>query len=501
MIFPLLSAIVIITTLYLLKDWIRRFILAHRLPGPKGQVFMSEFQNNPALFFNNVRKWSKTYGPIYRLNFSYIYFTVNISGPEQLEKILLQTKNNKKGQTYKFVTRWLGDGLLTSNGTKWQKRRKILTPAFHFKMLEQFLNTFHAETKKLVNILEKETQQPWTNILPIISKMALLSITDTAMGISLNEEESNADQKYIATISQHRDVLFKRFTRPWLYRNFIYYTFTSLGRLEKKLISDLQSFTDNIIKERKKTFKRFEVDDETSWISSAFRKSKFVFLDILLNANIYQQSIDDQGIRDEVNTFTFEGHDTTSVGMCLTLMLLANHKDYQNRIYHEIIDVIGDNSEPDINQINKLKLMERFIKESLRLYPVLPFMSRKLEEDITIDGYRLPKGILINIHLFDVHRNEKYWPDPEKFDPDRFLPENCVNRHPLAYIPFSAGIRNCIGQKYAMLEIKAVLCGILRHFILEPVDKPETIQFVPDLLLRPHDKMLRVKFINRHINN
>uniref|UniRef100_A0A6P7H5Q4 Cytochrome P450 4C1-like n=1 Tax=Diabrotica virgifera virgifera TaxID=50390 RepID=A0A6P7H5Q4_DIAVI len=386
------------------------------------------------------------YGPIYRLRFSYIYFTVNISGPEQLEQILLQTKNNKKGQTYKFVTRWLGEGLLTSSGTKWQKHRKILTPSFHFKMLEEFLRTFHAETEKLVNLLQKETEQPWTDILPIISKMALLSITDTAMGISLNEEESDADQKYIATMSQLRDVLFERFTRPWLYRNFIYYTFTSLGHLEKKLISDLQSFTDNIIKERKKTFKWFEFDDDTSWISNGSRKSKFVFLDILLNAFMYKQSIDDQGIRDEVNTFTFEGHDTTSVGMCLTLMLLANHGDYQNKIYQEIIEVIGDNSEPNINLINKLKLMDRFIKESLRLYPVLPFISRKLEEDVTIDGYLLPKGILINIHLFDVHRNEKYWPDPEKFDPDRFLPENCANRHPLAYIPFSAGSRNCIGK-------------------------------------------------------
>ncbi|KAI2474301.1 hypothetical protein C4B38_000369 [Diabrotica virgifera virgifera] len=313
-------------------------------------------------------------------------------------------------------------------------------------MLEEFLRTFHAETEKLVNLLQKETEQPWTDILPIISKMALLSITDTAMGISLNEEESDADQKYIATMSQLRDVLFERFTRPWLYRNFIYYTFTSLGHLEKKLISDLQSFTDNIIKERKKTFKWFEFDDDTSWISNGSRKSKFVFLDILLNAFMYKQSIDDQGIRDEVNTFTFEGHDTTSVGMCLTLMLLANHGDYQNKIYQEIIEVIGDNSEPNINLINKLKLMDRFIKESLRLYPVLPFISRKLEEDVTIDGYLLPKGILINIHLFDVHRNEKYWPDPEKFDPDRFLPENCANRHPLAYIPFSAGSRNCIGK-------------------------------------------------------
>lgn len=96
--------------------------------------------------------------------------------------------------------------------------------------------------------------------------------------------------------------------------------------------------------------------------------------------------------------------------------------------------------------MNGLKYMECVIKEGLRLYPSVPFIARTLEDDIhTKEGYIFPRGSNTFIHIFDLHRNPKHWPEPEKFDPDRFLPENCVNRHPFAYVPFSAGPRNCVG--------------------------------------------------------
>ncbi|KAJ8944499.1 hypothetical protein NQ318_011757, partial [Aromia moschata] len=168
-------------------------------------------------------------------------------------------------------------------------------------------------------------------------------------------------------------------------------------------------------------------------------------------------------------------------------------------ILQEIHQVLGESTTdlPTYNDLQELKYMERCVKESLRIYPSVPFISRTLEEDVvTSTGHTLPKSAIINIHIFDIHRNPKIWPDPEKFDPDRFLPENCQNRHPFAYVPFSAGPRNCIGQRYAILEIKAVLCGILRKFILEPVDTPESIVLVPDIVLRAQ-KEIRVKFTPR----
>lgn len=134
--------------------------------------------------------------------------------------------------------------------------------------------------------------------------------------------------------------------------------------------------------------------------------------------------------------------------LCFSLMLFAVHKNVQEQIVQEIHEVFPDpNEEPTIQKLNELKYLDRCIKESLRLYPSVSFISRVLDDDIvTSQDMFIPKGTIANIHIYDLHRNPTVFPDPDKFDPDRFLPENTQTRHPFAYIPFSAGPRNCIGK-------------------------------------------------------
>jgi cytochrome P450 family 4 len=161
-------------------------------------------------------------------------------------------------------------------------------------------------------------------------------------------------------------------------------------------------------------------------------------------------------------------------------------------------DVLGDIwKKPQYRDLQELTYMERCIKETLRFYPSAPYIARILGEDlVTHSGYKLKKGTVVQMHIYDLHHNPDIYPDPEKFDPDRFLPHNCDQRHPFAYIPFSAGHRNCLGQKFAMLEMKAVLCGILGSFVLEAVDTPESIVLVADIMIRSKNS-IRVKFLPR----
>lgn len=164
-------------------------------------------------------------------------------------------------------------------------------------------------------------------------------------------------------------------------------------------------------------------------------------LDTLLAAEA-KGEIDAEGIREEVDTFMFEGHDTTATGLVFIFFVLGQHKDVQQKVYEEIKSVVdGTGGEPlNTADFNSMNYTDRVIKETMRLYPPVPFISRDLTDDIRLSsGHRVPKGTQCNLHIYDLHRDPEQFPNPDVFDPDRFLPEECEKRHPFAYVPFSAG--------------------------------------------------------------
>lgn len=221
-------------------------------------------------------------------------------------------------------------------------------------------------------------------------------------------------------------------------------------------------------------------------------------LDTLLAAE-RQGLIDEAGICEEVDTFMFEGHDTTSSGITFSLLLLATYPEVQERLYHEIKEAIdGNNGEHlSTSQLNDLPYLDRVLKECLRIYTPVTFISRTTTEPIELRGVHLNTGTMLHLHLLDLHKDPEYFPEPEKFDPERFLPENVAARNPFAYVPFSAGPRNCIGQKFAMLEMKTTIQSLLLNFQLTAVTKREEISFVADLVLRAQHPIL-VHFERRH---
>ncbi|KAI4475758.1 hypothetical protein M0802_015035 [Mischocyttarus mexicanus] len=153
-----------------------------------------------------------------------------------------------------------------------------------------------------------------------------------------------------------------------------------------------------------------------------------------------------------------------------------------------------ENYQITVQVLNEFSYLERCIKESLRLYPSVHFVFRHLNEDLQLKKYLIPAGTNIRVNIFNLHRNPEFWPNPNVFDPDRFLPENVRNRNPFCFIPFSAGLRNCIGQKYAMLEIKLMVAHILHNFYLEPVEDLDKVKLGGNINLKP-EKPVHVKFI------
>ncbi|KAL1123287.1 hypothetical protein AAG570_002373, partial [Ranatra chinensis] len=217
-------------------------------------------------------------------------------------------------------------------------------------------------------------------------------------------------------------------------------------------------------------------------------KSRKAFLDTLIEYEIKNPgSLSKHDIREEVDTFMFEGHDTTSSALTFTLFLLGVHQDVQDRVVAELYDIFGDSDRAcELKDLQQMTYLEMVIKESLRLYPSVPLIARYLTKDLKLDGdVVIPSGANLYILPFLIHRNEEYYPDPDRFDPERFAEDECAKRHPYAFIPFSAGPRNCIGQKFAFMEMKVVISTLLRRTKIESITQRGDFKLLSLLIIRP----------------
>uniref|UniRef100_UPI003B512026 uncharacterized protein LOC123680936 n=1 Tax=Harmonia axyridis TaxID=115357 RepID=UPI003B512026 len=458
-----------------------------RVPGPQGYPFIGNvpeiFYKSPGDLFTIVRTFSTKYS-IYRLTLGHVDI-INLVNPEDIEQVLTGYQHLSKSKLYSYFNSWLGTGLLTSTGEKWHHRRKLLTPAFHFMILQQFFVIFKEETQKVYEKIEKAMEEDSViDIMPVVTQFTLETIGETAMGFkNLDDTFLNI---YKNNVLQMGKIVINRVIRPWCDEDFVY-RLTSYYKEEKRVAKSLHNFSKTVIERRKQTFLE----------EGQFSGKRKRLLDILLQAKEEGADIDDDGIREEVDTFMFEGHDTTAAALSLILMLLANNPEHQEKAVAEILEAIGPDSDLAYPDTQKFPYLERCIKEGLRLYPSVPMISRTAGCDyVTSTGYRIPAGTTLHLHIFDLHRKPYIYPDPDLFDPDRFLKENCSLRHPFAYIPFSAGPRNCIGQKFAMLELKTFLVGIMRKFRMEAVTKQNDFELETDFVLKTSHP-IKIRFIKR----
>ena len=180
----------------------------------------------------------------------------------------------------------------------------------------------------------------------------------------------------------------------------------------------------------------------------------------------YLYAIDYEPLLNEICTFMLAGQDSVGAAVSFTLYNLAKHPDVQQNVVEELERVFNEHSDINMDCLNDMVYLEQCIKESLRLFPSVPLFAKKLVEDVQLDNHILPAGLNIFIAPIATHRLEEYYPNPEKFDPDRFSIENQGELNPYAFIPFSAGPRNCIGYKFAYLEMKTIIASILRHYVI-----------------------------------
>ncbi|KAL9892775.1 cytochrome P450 4c3 [Glossina fuscipes] len=501
----LTAALIVFLVIYN-KRRARLVRLIEKIPGPSSLPFLGnaielnvDHDELFARITGSQRLWGNRYGinKIWKGTSPYVL----LFDPETVEPVLNSQKFIDKSRDYDYLQPWLGTGLLTSFGRKWHSRRKILTPAFHFKILDDFIDVFNEQSVILTRKLEHEVGSEAFNLFPYVTLCTLDIVCETAMGRSICAQ-SNSESEYVKAVYGIGEIVQNRQAKVWLHFDTIFRLTRDFKR-HRNYINTLHGFSNKVIRERKaelsdNAFNNNTISNITDGYDDLGKKKRLAFLDLLIQYSKNGAKLSNDDIREEVDTFMFEGHDTTSAAISWTLFLLGCHPEYQERVVEELESIFGDDRESPATMKNLLDMryLECCIKDALRLFPSVPMMGRSIGEDVQIGEYLVPAGTTAIIMTYMLHRNPRVFPKPEQFNPDNFLPENCVGRHPFAYIPFSAGPRNCIGQKFAILEEKAVISTVLRKFKIEAVDRREDLTLLSELILRPKGG-LRIKITKR----
>uniref|UniRef100_A0A1I8PF12 Cytochrome P450 n=1 Tax=Stomoxys calcitrans TaxID=35570 RepID=A0A1I8PF12_STOCA len=513
---PMWSAILGIAVIIgLYEIWLRNtraYQLSEKMPSPPrlpliGHGHLVAHLTN-AEILSRAKSYIDTYGEAFRA-FLGPMLVVFLSNPPDIELILSTHTHLEKSTEYRFFKPWFGDGLLISNGHHWQHHRKMIAPTFHQSILKSFIPTFVQHSKKVVERMAKEIGKEF-DVHDYMSQTTVEILLSTAMGVKKIPDD-NKSLEYAKAVVDMCDIIHKR-QMKFFYRLDAMYNMTKMSVKGKKMMDIILGLTRKVVKDRQENFNaesraiveevesgdkqkkqakkeglRDDLDDIDE--NDVGAKKRLALLDAMM-AMSKNPEIEwtDKDVIDEVNTIMFEGHDTTSAGSSFVLCMLGIHKDIQAKVLAEQKAIFGENFMRDctFNDTMEMKYLERVIMETLRLYPPVPLIARRTEKDVKLVSgpYIVPKGTTVVIIQYAVHRNPKYFPNPEKFDPDNFLPERMANRHYYSFIPFSAGPRSCVGRKYAMLKLKVLLSTIIRNYVVDSKRTEEDFRLQADIILK-----------------
>lgn len=430
------------------------------IPGPRGYpllgVMPEMLSDMLGLFTNTARE----YGGIAQfklLNKNYLLVT----NPDYVKYVLQDHyKNYIRGRSVETGRVLLGNGLPLIDGEFWLRERRILQPAFHRERLGKLVNVF---TDVIDGFMQNWEAKAKTNqTLDLDDEMMRLTLT----AIIKSMFSAQIDDK-IQSLSQAFNVASK----------------FMLWRSQQMWAPPL-----SVPVPRNREYNRaLKVLNETIYplIADRRKNPKDDLLGMMLEMRDADtgEGMSDQQARDEIVTIFFAGHETTAATMAWAFYLLSQHPEIEERMRAEVNKVLNGRP-PAFTDLPKFVYLQQVINEVLRLYPAAYLFAREAVVEDVLDGYPIPANTLIFLSPFVTHRDPKYWPDPERFDPDRFTAEQVASRPRHVYYPFGEGPHVCLGNNFALMEMQLILVMALQRFRLKLFPN-HPIALKPEATLRP----------------
>jgi cytochrome P450 len=396
---------------------------------------------------------------------------VVLARPEYARHVLIRNaRNYTKGPQIAKLRAIAGSGVFFVDGEDWRRQRKLIAPAFQRARIEAMVPHLLAGADALLARWQRERARgEFFDAAPDLSKTALDIVCRAMFG---------------SDVSEHADVFHRHAAFAASYAQYLFDHVLPVPRwiptARNRRINEALRWVQGFVREMIASHRGLDpLPDD--------------LLGLLLAARDEETgaALSDAQLYDELMTFVNAGHETTAVSLSWSLYEIGRDPELRARLEAEVDATLGA-SEPTLAGLAKLDLLGRTIREALRMHPPGWAVPREAIEQDEIDGVLIPKGATAMIAVYFLHRHPEFWSKPERFDPDRWLEARGEPRHAFAYLPFGLGGRRCVGEDFALLELRTVLARTLQRFHVE-VDPAHPVVARPQLTLKPaHGVRLRL---------
>jgi cytochrome P450 len=434
-------------------------VSAKLAPGPKGRFLVGSLVEVSRNWLEFYQQCADEYGDVVRVHFAHIpiYLIVH---PRDIETVLITNSANfTKSADYRALARVLGQGLLTSEGDFWQRQRSLIQPAFHRQNIQSYASVMTEAAKRM---LDSWKDQDVRNLHEEMMRVTLKIVGQCLYGAEVSgaaEQVGKAmevvTERFVTNASQ---ALMFPFDIPVIF-----------ARKEWLAIRELNKIIGKIIRERR-----------------ASGEQREDLLDMLLRVRDADgHPMSDAQLRDEVMTLFLAGHETTAIALSWACYLVSQNPQIGAKLAEELKTVLGERV-PMPEDLPRLTYTEMVLKETLRLYPAVWGIGRRAIAECELGGYRVPAGSNIFILQWRTQRDARFFPDPERFDPERWRedPIRSGKIPRFAYFPFGGGPRVCVGASFAMMEAMLLFAMIQQKYHLELVPN-HPIEIFATVTLRP----------------
>jgi cytochrome P450 len=428
-------------------------------PGPKGRFLLGSMVELSRDWLGFYKDCAAEYGDVFRVRLAHVPIHVLVH-PREIENVLVTNAANfTKSADYRALARVLGRGLLTSEGEFWKRQRGLIQPAFHRQNILAYAEVMTRATNRMLELWADRGER---NIHDDLMRVTLEIVAQCLFGAEVTDAAER--------VGKAMEVVTERFlVNSSLALLFSFELPVFLAPREWRAIRELNGIIGNIIRKRRSS-----------------NEPREDLLEMLLRVRDADGNpMSDVQLRDELMTLFLAGHETTAIALSWACYLIAQNPEIETKLAEELRSVLGDRA-PTPEDLPRLRYTEMVLKESMRLYPAVWGIGRRAVKDCEIGGYLVPAGSNIFILQWHTQRDPRFFPNPERFDPERWRedPIRSGKIPRFAYFPFGGGPRVCVGAAFAMMEATLLLAMMQQKCHLEIVPG-HPIDLFPTVTLRP----------------